>query len=136
MRSRPRIAALASAVLLLSLAACGGPRDEEPDPEPGLGPLVASEPLVCEGHTKSVNSVVVSPDGKLVVSGSDDETLRFWDAKDGKLIRTIKLPDPTGRGGWVSALAFSPDGKTLAASYSGTELQFYDAATGRLAPFR
>jgi WD40 repeat protein len=34
---------------------------------------------VLEGHTSVVTSVSVSPDGKQVVSGSDDKTLRVWD---------------------------------------------------------
>jgi WD40 repeat protein len=128
------MACVAGFALLLGLAACNGPR--EPDPEPGLGPLVASEPLVCVGHTKSVNSVVVSPDGKLVVSGSDDQTLRFWNTKDGKLIRTIDVPEVREESKYVEALTFSPDGKTFVACRSGRTLLFFDAATGEAAPER
>ena len=29
-----------------------------------------------EGHTRDVNTVAISPDGKTIVSGSDDQTLR------------------------------------------------------------
>jgi WD40 repeat protein len=31
------------------------------------------------GHTKKVNSVTFSPNGKYIVSGSDDKTIRVWD---------------------------------------------------------
>src|SRR5271170_1484831 len=39
-----------------------------------------------QGHTGSVNAVAVSPDGKCIVSGSSDETIRIWDAETGKTV--------------------------------------------------
>jgi WD40 repeat protein len=46
-----------------------------------------------EGHTSSVSSVAFSPDGKQVVSGSDDTTVRLWDAATG----TQVLPTLEGK---------------------------------------
>ena len=34
-------------------------------------------------HSDSVNSVAFSPDGKTIVSGSDDKTIKVWDAGNG-----------------------------------------------------
>ena len=31
-------------------------------------------------HSKCIRSVAFSPDGKTIVSGSDDKTLKVWDA--------------------------------------------------------
>ena len=36
-------------------------------------------PLTFKGHSKAVNSVSFSPDGKRIVSGSGDKTLKVWD---------------------------------------------------------
>ena len=37
----------------------------------------------CLGHTSAVKSVGFSPDGKFIVSGSEDNTVRVWDATNG-----------------------------------------------------
>lgn len=37
----------------------------------------------CVGHTSDVWSVAFSPDGRTLVSGSDDQTVRVWDVKPG-----------------------------------------------------
>jgi RNA polymerase sigma factor (sigma-70 family) len=95
------------------------------------------KPIQCLGHTTIVVSVAVSPDGKLVASGSDDQTLRFWRSTDGKALRTLPSADPLARGGWVGALTFTPDGKVVAANtpWRGG-LRFYDSGTGKPAAGR
>jgi len=53
-----------------------------------------------------VSSVAFSPDGKQVVSGSGDRTIRLWDATTGASLQTLE-----GHSDLVSSVAFSPDGK-------------------------
>jgi RNA polymerase sigma factor (sigma-70 family) len=91
------------------------------------------KPIECVGHAGAVVSVAVSPDGKLVASGSDDQTLRFWNAADGKLIRTVLAADPPVKGGWVGAVTFTPDGETVVANtHTGAEsLQWYNTESGK-----
>ncbi len=57
------------------------------------------------GHGGSVTSVAFSPDGRSVLTGSDDKTARLWETATGRQIRPLR-----GHTGWVAAVAFSPDG--------------------------
>jgi WD40 repeat protein len=50
-----------------------------------------------EGHSDSVTSVAFSPDGKQVVSGSHDRTVRLWDAETGAARQMPQLLDFKGK---------------------------------------
>jgi len=40
--------------------------------------------LTLKGHTEFVSSVAFSPDGKRIVRGSGDKTIKLWDVKTSK----------------------------------------------------
>lgn len=77
------------------------------------------------GHDGPVNSVVFSPDGKTVVTGSDDRMVKLWDAKTGLVRATM-----SGHTGNVSSVAFSPDGR-IVASAGGSRSHFGVLALAR-----
>jgi len=66
------------------------------------------------GHTSSVWKVLFTPDGKRLISVSDDKTIRFWDVASGEPIRVLRPPIGPGPEGKLYAAALSPDGRTLA----------------------
>lgn len=68
------------------------------------------------GHTALVNQVEWSRDGKLLVSVSNDKTIRLWDMITGESVRVLRLPIGAGPAGMLNAVSLAPDGSLLAAA--------------------
>src|SRR5262249_31824364 len=90
------------------------------------------EKLSFQGHTGTITGIAFAPDGKKLITGSQDHTLILWDAATGKEERVFK-----GHNIDLTAVAVSPDGRLLAsgASHQSPFISFYevklwDAATG------
>ena len=59
-------------------------------------------------HTEPVKNVVLAPDGKTIVSASDDNSIKTWDLATGVCLRTLKF---IPFGAPCPSLALSPDGQ-------------------------
>ncbi|HTF57852.1 MAG TPA: WD40 repeat domain-containing protein, partial [Planctomycetota bacterium] len=80
-----------------------------------------------KGHSGDVTGAIFSPDGLTLYSSSADQTIRAWDVRAGKEIRSIETGSP------IRALDLSPDGKRLATAEDRDEaskVRIWDAATG------
>ena len=84
------------------------------------------ERAVLRGHQGAVRALAFSPDGKTLVSGSSDRTIRVWDTNTGQERATWKTHKEA-----VRALAFSPNGKLLASGDDGGTTFVWDVATGK-----
>jgi WD40 repeat protein len=80
-----------------------------------------------KGHDYWVMSVAFSPDGKHIVSGSDDKTVRVWDAQTGQSVM-----DPLkGHDDSVTSVAFSPDGRYIVSGSDDKIVRVWDTHTGQ-----
>jgi WD40 repeat protein len=76
---------------------------------------------VENAHKGSVCCAAWSPDGKTLATGSYDKTIKLWNARSGKLGKTL-----TGHEGHLRYLAFRPDGKMLASAAQDKTVKLWD----------
>ena len=88
---------------------------------PHVHPLRAVFP-----HRKMISVVAYSPDGKLVVTGSFDNSARLWDAATGR-----PRGEPMRHAGRVRAVAFRGDSGAVLTGGDDGVAQLWDTATGR-----
>ena len=74
-----------------------------------------------------IGAMTFTPDGKTLITGSRDTTIKFFEMPQVSEIRTVR-----GHSGWVRSLAVSPDGKVLMSASDDQTIKLWDLATGRL----
>ena len=77
------------------------------------------------GHLGGVRSVAFSPDGRRIVTGSDDQMAKVWEVASGRELLTLK-----GHRAAVFSVAFSPDGRRIVTGSDDKTARVWDAATG------
>ncbi len=87
--------------------------------------LVHKGGKALRGHDKPVNAVLVTPDGKHVVSASSDDTIRLW-SEDGNQAAVFHT---RGEGIWT--LAVSPDGQVVAAGCNNGTVVLWNIAQAK-----
>ncbi|KAJ7114805.1 hypothetical protein C8R44DRAFT_709944 [Mycena epipterygia] len=80
---------------------------------------------VLEGHTGSVQSVAFSHNGKYIVSGSSDTTVRVWNAETGEVVGVFE-----GHTHGVTTVAFSPHDKQIVSGSDDRTVCIWDAESG------
>jgi WD40 repeat protein/uncharacterized caspase-like protein len=89
------------------------------------GGSAADAQLILETgeHTDRVSHALFTKDGKQVITGSWDKTVRIWDAETGEMLRAIRLPAYPGTQGMIYAMALSPDERFLAVAGASVEAE-------------
>lgn len=78
-------------------------------------------------HSDSVWSLILSPDGKTLISGSADQTIKVWNVETGEVLNTL-----FGHTDVVRSLALAPDGKTLISGSGDRTIKIWDLQTNQL----
>lgn len=87
----------------------------------------AAKRLSKGGHLDSVTAVAWSADGKILASGSADNTVRLWKRADGSHLMTIQAIRST-----VTAIAFSPDNRFIAVAAVDLSIRVFSLKDGML----
>lgn len=93
--------------------------------------------LRLKGHTRPVDRVAFSPDGRMLASSSLDGIIRLWNAETGALVNALAnpLPAPNPQQAPLPErrvapqIAFSPDGSLLASGSFQSEVRIWTMAS-------
>ena len=98
-------------------------------PKRGEGTLIQNRPCysllsTLSGHAWAVLTVAFSPDGQILATGSDDNTIKLWEVNTGQLICTL-----VGHSWSVVAVAFTADGETLLSASCDKTVKLWRVST-------
>src|SRR5262249_32429834 len=113
-RFSPAVFAVAIALCTLTATAC-------------LAGHAEGATRTLTGHGGEVLAVAFAPDGRLLASGSSDQTIRLWDPGTGEERKLLR-----GHTGAVRTLAFAaPNSQLLASGSADGTVRIWDVAQGR-----
>ena len=98
-----------------------------PNPQPSSHYSTWHCAYTLSRHTQTVAAVAITRDGKKLVTGSHDRTLRLWSTKTGSLLKTFS--DHTKA---IYCVAVSWDGKLAASGGVAQTIKIWDMRTGEL----
>ncbi len=78
------------------------------------------------GHSASVTACVVTPDGRHLISASEDGSLKVWDLESGRALATLE-----GHSYGVTACAMTPDGQRVISASEDETLKVWDLKSAR-----
>ena len=90
-----------------------------------LDAITGTKTAALSGHTYQVSCVTFSPDGKLLVSGSYDDTAKLWDMQTGGVIKSF-----SGHTSYVLSVSISPDLTTIASGSLDSTIRLWSSQSG------
>jgi WD40 repeat protein len=84
---------------------------------------------LLHGHTSAIGGVAFHPDGKRLVSGGGDRTVRQWDVGTGQMI-DVRY----GHSNMVNGVTYSPDGQWIASSSEDQSVRIWKTNDDREPP--
>jgi len=87
--------------------------------------VTGGQTAVLSGHTDIVRSLTFSSDGKSLVSGSEDKTVKLWDVQTGGVVKTF-----SGHTSVIWSVSISADCTKIASGSSDNTINLWDIQTG------
>ena len=84
------------------------------------------ERIVLNGHKGLLWGASFAPDGRRIVTASEDKTARVWDAENGDQLATLR-----GHTEGVRVASFSPDGRQVITASTDKTARLWNAETGQ-----
>jgi WD40 repeat protein len=85
----------------------------------------SEETFYLQGHTDWIRSLKISNNGHILVSAGDDFTIKIWDLRSKKCLKTL-----LGHSNRVYSVAISPDNNIIASSSTDQTIKIWDVNTG------
>ena len=90
-----------------------------------LDAITGSQMAILSGHTKQINCLTFSSDGKSLVSGSNDATVKLWDVQTGGVVKTFH-----GDMDYFLSVSISADCTRIASGSDEDQIHLWDIQTG------
>ena len=72
-----------------------------------------------EGHLETINDIAFSPDGRYIISASDDRSVRLWNIETASQLTELQVPDK------ALSVAASPTGRFIASGLSSGKIMLW-----------
>lgn len=92
----------------------------------GAESLSADNTPLFKGHSKRVNALCFSADGKLVATASDDNSIRIWAVSTGRRLKILK-----GHTANVLCLDFSPNGQQIISGSADSQIKLWNIISSK-----
>ena len=86
----------------------------------------AKNSLPLHGHSDRIEQVMFDPSGQRVLTGSQDQTARVWDARTGEQLTKL-----SGHKGFLTTAVFSPDGARVLTTSTDHTARLWDSRSGQ-----
>ena len=85
--------------------------------------MIGKNIRTISAHSRQVQSIEINREGKFIISGSCDKTIKIWDIQSGKLLKTL-----LGHNDFILSIAISHDEKLIASGSDDRTIMIWSSS--------